>query len=195
LRADIPLCQKATVMEPGADLVCHPATRCDPVRRVAASIAREPGGALRLEYNVEGDIGRLRLPEATAAQRSDGLWQHCCFEAFLRAEGDDSYHEFNFAPSGAWAAYRFSAPRQGRESPDLAAPRIAFQRNAGTCHMTIGLPLAGLPELARARAIHAGLSAVIEDARGQLSYWALAHGAPQPDFHDPATFTWRVGPR
>jgi hypothetical protein len=28
-----------------------------------------------------------------------------------------------------------------------------------------------------------GLSAVIEDTRGSLSYWALAHPPGKPDFH------------
>ncbi|MGH8249844.1 MAG: DOMON-like domain-containing protein [Steroidobacteraceae bacterium] len=182
-------------MEQGTELVCHPATHCDAVRRIVASIAREAAGAVRLGFHIEGDIAKLRLPEASDALRSDGLWQHCCFEAFLKADGDAGYHEFNFAPSGSWAAYRFDAPREGRESPDLAAPRIAFRRRAGACDMTVDLALAALPELARAQVIHAGLSAVIEDSRGMLSYWALAHGAAQPDFHDPATFVMRMGAR
>lgn len=182
-------------MKQRAELVCHPATRCDAVRRIAASIAREAAGTLRLTYRIEGDIERLRLPEPADTLRSDGLWQHGCFEAFLRADGEGGYHEFNFAPSGAWACYRFSAPREGRETPELAAPRIQFRRRTGACDMTVGLPLAELPALAVATTVHAGLTAVIEDSRGLLSYWALAHGAAQPDFHDLATFALRVGSR
>lgn len=34
----------------------------------------------------------------------------------------------------------------------------------------------------------AGLSAVIEEAHGQKSYWALAHGSDKPDFHHPDSF-------
>jgi hypothetical protein len=34
----------------------------------------------------------------------------------------------------------------------------------------------------------AGLSAVIEEKDGTKSYWAIAHPAEKPDFHDPACF-------
>jgi len=38
-----------------------------------------------------------------------------------------------------------------------------------------------------------GLSAVIEEHDGTKSYWALDHGGDQPDFHDPACFSARLG--
>jgi hypothetical protein len=56
------------------------------------------------------------------------------------------------------------------------------------------IPLAALPELARAGHIDAGLAAVLESDDGSLSYWALAHGGEKPDFHDPASFALRVLP-
>ena len=36
------------------------------------------------------------------------------------------------------------------------------------------------------------MSAVIETDDGRLSYWALAHPAPQPDFHHRAGWTARL---
>ena len=33
-----------------------------------------------------------------------------------------------------------------------------------------------------------GLAAVIEEQSGAKSYWAIAHPADKPDFHDPACF-------
>jgi len=177
-----------------AELLIHPATQNEAIRRIAASIARD-AGALQFSYRVEGDIAALNLPAQAEAMRIDSLWQHSCFEAFLKADGNDSYYEFNFAPSGAWAAYRFAARRQDRESPELAAPSIACRRDAESFGMNVSLPLAAVPELAAAGAIEAGLAAVIEDARGLLSYWALAHAAREPDFHDPATFLCRLDAR
>jgi hypothetical protein len=47
------------------------------------------------------------------------------------------------------------------------------------------IPRAGLPEGDCA----ANFCAVIEEEGGALSYWALAHPADKPDFHDPACFT------
>lgn len=170
-------------------LVMHPASRCDAVQAVEVAITRDAPGALRISLRITGEISQLRLPAAAPALRADGLWQHSCLEAFLRADGADSYHEFNFSPSGAWAAYRFAGRRAGRTSPVMTAPTMQTKRDAGSFGLNTVIPIADLPELAHASTIHAGIAAVIEDERGTLSYWALAHGAPEPDFHDPATFT------
>ena len=143
------------------------------VQGVDVAIARDTPGALRISFRIDGEIGRLRLPAAAMALRADGLWQHSCLEAFLRADGADSYHEFNFSPSGAWAAYRFAGRRAGRTSPVMTAPAMQIERTAGSFGLSAVLPLAELPDLARASTIHAGIAAVIEDEHGTLSYWAL----------------------
>ena len=170
-------------------LLMHPASRCEAVRNIDVSISRDAAGGLRISFRMDGEIGRLRLPDAGLPLRADGLWQHSCFEAFLRADGADNYHEFNFSPSGAWAAYRFTGRRTGRSPPVMTAPAIRTERAAASFGLTAVLPLGELPDLARAATIHAGLAAILEDGHAALSYWALAHGSPQPDFHDPATFT------
>jgi len=176
-----------------AELEAHPAQPCAHLRRVTASIGvgRSPQ-VLRICFRVEGDIARLRLPERGAAQRRDGLWQHTCFEAFLRPDASVSYHEFNFAPSGDWAAYRFGAPRGDCTLPAMPAPSIRFDAGADHCTLAAELDVAAIPDLARAAALAAGLAAVIETTAGDLSYWALAHTGPRPDFHDPATFRLRL---
>ncbi len=179
-------------MPQNAELVLHPATQGGAVSGIAVAIELA-GAEMRLSYRLEGDIARLRLPESAEAMRADSLWQHTCFEAFLRPDGGDRYYEFNFAPSSAWAAYSFAARRGDRELPELATPAIASRRDAGTFEMMVRLPLDGLPELAQAAAIDAGISAVVEDARGLLTYWALAHASREPDFHDPTTFCLRIG--
>lgn len=175
------------------ELLLHPASPCDAIRHFGASIEiAAPPDELRISFRIDGAIGLLRLPGPGTALRADGLWQHSCFEAFLRADASDSYHEFNFAPSGDWAAYRFAARREGRQSPAMPAPRMEFRRAADSFELKAAIALADLPDLAQARTLQAGLAAVIEDAEGRLSYWALTHRAAQPDFHDPGTFTLRV---
>ena len=54
--------------------------------------------------------------------RADGLWQMTCLEAFLRADEAEAYREWNFAPSGQWAAYDFTAYREGMANADVSAP-------------------------------------------------------------------------
>jgi hypothetical protein len=62
-----------------------------------------------------------------------------------------------------------------------------------TCTVRVGqsmaifdaaVPIAGLPPLPW----RYGLSAVIEEEGGNLSYWAIAHPEGKPDFHAPACF-------
>jgi hypothetical protein len=170
-------------------LVMHPASRCEAVRSMEVGVARHAPDALEVSFRINGEIGRLRLPAPAMALRADGLWQHSCFEAFLQADDGGSYHEFNFSPSGAWAVWRFTGRRAGRSSPVMTAPAIRTESAAGSFDLRAVLPISELPDLARAATIRAGLTAVIEDEHGVLSYWALAHTSPQPDFHDPATFT------
>ena len=175
-----------------AELRPHPTTPCDAIHRFSAALEKEIPGRLRVRFSIEGDIDRLRLPMPEPARRCDGLWQHSCFEAFLRPDGRNPYYEFNFAPSGHWAAYRFGGRRADRSSPDLSPPVVSLERHRARAELTADISLGSFSELAAATATHAGLSAVIETDQGHLSYWALAHGGDRPDFHDPASFLLRV---
>lgn len=171
----------------------HPAHPAAAIRRFdAAAEWPASGSPLRIRFRIDGDVGQLRLPPPGVARRHDGLWQHSCFEAFLRPDASDIYYEFNFAPSGDWAAYRFAGRRSMRSSPELAAPAIRTSLLAERYELTAEIDVAAVPELAQAGTIRAGLTAVVESDSGALSYWALAHGGDGPDFHDPATFLLRV---
>lgn len=175
------------------ELLLHPSCTRGAIRRFSASIGVGASpDELQFSFRIDGAIGRLRLPECGSALRTDGLWQHSCFEAFVRADANDSYHEFNFAPSGDWAAYRFASRRSGQQSPALPTPRTEFRRTAEAFELNAAVTIAGIPDLAQARVLQAGLAAVIEHQDGEHSYWALAHRGPQPDFHDPETFQLRV---
>jgi hypothetical protein len=176
-----------------AELLQHPPPPDAAVRRIDAEHEAR-GEVLRRRFRLEGAIPRLALPAPAGTRRRDGLWQHSCFEAFLQPDGSDHYYEFNFSPSGEWAAYRFAGRREGRSLPDLPAPAIAFAAQADGCRLTADVPLAALPELARAHSLAVGLTAVIEQADGAVSHWALAHGGEAPDFHDASTFTLRLAP-
>lgn len=164
-------------------LVPHPARPSVAVSAVDVRVGRA-GGALRLDFLVSGAAALVIPPPATPA-RADELWRTTCFELFVRTP-EGGYCEFNFSPSGRWAAYRFAGYRAGMAPLDLdAAPVIVGQREAGSYRLEAQLTLPAA--VASAREI--GLSAVIEEAEGARSFWALAHGADQPDFHDPACFT------
>jgi hypothetical protein len=179
-----------------AELTSHPASPCPAIRQFAVEVDPTALPAeLVILFRIAGEVGRLRLPPSGFARRANGLWQHSCFEAFLKAGPGASYFEFNFAPSGDWAAYRFGSPRSERSSPVMPAPRMVRRDFPDGYELSATLRIAALPELARAGEILAGLAAVIEADDGKLSYWALAHGGAKPDFHDPSSFLLRVNPR
>jgi hypothetical protein len=115
--------------------------------------------------------------------RSEKLWETTCFEAFLGTPDENSYREWNFAPSGEWAAYDFGSRREGKTDAEVAAPYVRIEDNM--TWWAVGATIA--VEAGAAWAL--GLSAVLEEQDGTKSYWALAHAAgDKPDFHDPACF-------
>jgi len=163
------------------ELVPHPDLP-HPDIRISVEVTLRPA-TLGLSYRLAGAIDEIVLPAALPPSRADKLWEHSCFEAFLRAVGDEAYFEFNFAPSRQWAMYRFDRYREAmREVTELAVPRIAdlLIAEGYELHPVI-YPQTDRPSLL-------GLSAVIEEQDGRKSYWALAHPPGKPDFHHPDCF-------
>lgn len=134
---------------------------------------------LSIHYRLDADQGHLAIPDTAAPERTEGLWRHTCFEAFVMGTDAPAYREFNFSPSGAWQAYGFHAYRQGGPLAEAITPRI--ERTAGAeLDLRVFLPPQALPPGQR---LLLGLSAVIEAVDGSLSYWALHHPPGRPDFH------------
>jgi hypothetical protein len=162
----------------------HPDSRCTAATGIEVESARPRPGHLMLRYLVTGTTADLRLPPAAAPARGDELWRHTCFEAFVRASTGAAYYEFNFAPSRAWAAYGFSGYRSGMTVPrEIGAPRIDVESSGGRFELRAALALDRLPDLPSDGAWRLGLSAVIEEAGGGKSYWALTHPPGKADFH------------
>ena len=165
------------------------------VAGVAAEIARDGRGSFALRFLLRGDAVALRLPERAAPRFADELWRTTCFEAFIKPVGDPGYYEFNFSPSGEFAAYRFAGYRSGMAPrPHLADPAISIETVAGGLDGAIAPQLAWSGEEASARAWRVGLAAIVEEASGDKSYWALAHPAGAPDFHHPDCLALRLAP-
>lgn len=163
----------------------HPDTPQPLVRSLSAGAARSPVGLL-FEYRLSGNLAELALPAGGSGRRRDGLWRHSCFEAFVtRASGAaPDYLEFNFAPQGDWAAYRFGSYREGMTPLALErAPRLQARRTAEELVLTAAVALAGVTALPDGIALRVALAAVIEDGGGTLSYWALKHPPGKADFH------------
>lgn len=176
-------------------LVCHPETGTEAVHAIEARVQLLRAKSLAINYALRGDLSRLRIPSFESQRRSDDLWQHTCFEAFLGSQNTSAYYEFNFSPSGEWAAFFFHAYRNPRPpiSEDLC-PSLAVSRAEGTLVLDATIPLDHLIGLDMHEALRLGLSSVVEDDEGMLSYWALKHPPGKPDFHHPDTFILEIKP-
>lgn len=165
----------------------HPDWPCEAVRAIRAEAVRAGAGRLLLRYRLTRGPGELVVLPPAAAARTDGLWKHTCFEAFVRPADADTYFEVNLAPSGQWAAYRFTAYREGMAELDIPAPVLEWRDAADPLELSASLDLSAVPELASGP-WQVSLTAVIEEAHGRTSYWALAHPPTKPDFHHRAGF-------
>ena len=144
----------------------------------------ETGSALHLRYRVDGH-DELIVPPFAGRGRADELWRTTCFELYLQPADDTGYVEFNFSPSQRWAAYDFEDYRAGmRERPLAAEPVGELTQGERLLGLDVLLDTTQLPP----RPWSIGLSAILEEADGTISYWALAHGAGKPDFHHPEGF-------
>ena len=161
----------------------------DGVRSIHAYVNGADANMLRITYQVNGNIDKLKIPANSSPRRTDRLWEHTCFEAFIRADSDPSYYEFNFSPSGEWAAYSFRSYRDGEPiQNESCSPEIVVRREADRIELDAVVRLNRLPAIRLGSLLHIGLSAVIEANDGTLSYWALKHPVAKPDFHHPDSF-------
>jgi hypothetical protein len=173
----------------------HPDFPCPAVTAIEVEIERAAGPALALRYILTGRVADLAVPAPASSRRTDELWRHTCFEAFVRVSGPDGYCEFNFSPSGDWAAYAFTHYREGMTPVTLVAPPgIHVQLGDSSLGLSATLDLAGLTDLTAASRLRVALTAVIEDTDGVLSYWALHHADGRPDFHHSDGFTMELSP-
>ncbi len=187
-----------SILQP-LELLCHPSSPCAAVRKIEVRVRRKPG-ALALGFRLTGDLTQVRVPAPCAPRLATQLWVHTCFEAFVAIDGTNGYHEFNFAPSGEWAAYAFRSYRNGGLVADQAlaaealAPAIAARHTDAHLEVDATVPLAPLSSRHARAVLRLGLSAVVESTGGSLSYWALRHPAGKPDFHQRDAWVLRLEP-
>ena len=163
------------------NLISHPQSPPVAVRSIGVDVNADGHGGLHLRYDVSGELDQLVFASPAAPAREHRLWQRSCFEIFLKVPGEEGYQEYNFSPSGAWAAYGFSGRRAGMWDLDRSqAPLITcgIIENAFVVDVTLvnALTIPDAPMLV-------GISTIIEEKSGAFSYWAIAHPQGTADFH------------
>lgn len=157
------------------------------------------GSVLRITFRIPGDTSAVLFPEEVPPlhtkiapeRRADRLWEHTCFEVFLRAPGETTYLEFNFSPSFEWAAYQFDGHRKGMRDASVPVPAVIATAWRNRFELSARIELPGWED----RSWNLNFAAIIEEKDGAKSYWALAH-PPEgpPDFHHPSCFVLELPP-
>jgi hypothetical protein len=166
----------------------HPAFPPSSVQSVEVEISATDQCEMLLDFRVKGD--KIVIPTWQAPCRADELWKCTCFELFIGGLGSESYFEFNFSPSGRWAAYRFDSYRRGMRDLNMTIDPQVELDPARPLQLTVDLDLSEMP----GEPLFANITAVIEEEGGRKSYWALAHADGPPDFHNRDCFVASLPP-
>lgn len=190
-----------------ATLVRHPDSASS-LESIEVEFERARPRKLRVRFLAHGPMRTLQLSRwrGGGGERRDALWRTTSFEMFVRAEGEQDYYAFVFAPSRDWNAYRFTGYREGMKPARVAvsenwweqmhppepgvsqswAEHQEYGRTHGwqSAHVDLGRAL----DLPTDRPWLLGFAATIEERNGRKSWWALAHPPGAPDFHHETCF-------
>lgn len=153
---------------------------------LTGTVARA-GDRLSIHYSLAGpDQSRVLLAAAEPPVRKHHLWETTCFEFFLGPSQTDRYWEFNLSPAGHWNVYRFEQYRQGMQE-ETAFEALPFEVSIAPDRMSLAITLNLAPLVSATTPLDVAITAVIE-SDNSISYWALAHVAPEADFHQRNSF-------
>ena len=161
---------------------------------LAAGVARSQD-VLRVEFRLGGELDLIELPRTPIpreGRRRHELWRRTCFECFFAVAGEEGYVEVNLCTDHCWNVYRFSGYRHGMA--EASCPEVVVEVAATTAGLRLvaAIPLSG--QAPDELPLQAALSAVLLHRDGKKSYWALAHCAGEPDFHQRAAFVVHLPP-
>ncbi len=162
-------------------LSAHPACAVAADWRVSVGLElADDARTLSLRYQLPAT--GVRFPTIVKPRRADDLWKTTCAELFVAQSNTLSYREFNFSPSGEWAAYDFAGYRQRTDVlPELPTPGISVTIDGDVALLSVALPLDCLPAPGL-RDLCFSTTVVVQAQDGALSYWAASHSVT-PDFH------------
>jgi hypothetical protein len=173
-------------------LMCHPQSDAGGIEAIDCTATLGQGGEIKLVYRVTGALEALKIAGPAIPDRVDGLWKNTCFELFVGNSEDKSYLEYNFAPSGQWAAYQFSGYRAGMAQLETRVPIVSVAQSGDFLTVSVTLYV---PDTERHADLWVGISAVVATKSREISYWALAHPAGSPDFHHKDCFALKLEAR
>jgi hypothetical protein len=156
-----------------------------PAIQITGEIERQQN-QLSIEYKLQGQAPIIIPQIVDTPSRQGNLWEYTCCEFFLGLENSTQYWEFNLSPSGHWNVYRFLNYRQNLVE-ETAFDSLPFQVSQEKEALQLKLEV-NLSKIIFEQSLEVGISTVVEDEQGNLSYWALNHFAKEADFHQRNSF-------
>ena len=156
-----------------------------PAVKITGNIERQ-NNLLIITYKLLG-ASIIIIPETTTPIRQFDLWEHTCLELFLGLKDSTKYWEFNLSPIGHWNIFRFLDYRTNI-SEEMAFTALPFQVSPQNNYLQLNLQVNLDQIISPQQDLEVGITAVVEDRRKQLSYWALTHPAEEADFHSRNSF-------
>ncbi len=149
---------------------------------ISGTITRH-AGTLKINFELSAPLNQIIIPAlAEKPTRKNRLWEDTCFELFIGIKGTDPYWEFNLSPSGYWNVFRFDDYRKGM-TEETTFSRLPFYVTHTPDSLKMFLEIKMNELLPPDQLLNAGISAVIKNNHGDITYWALTHPGPKPDFH------------
>jgi hypothetical protein len=138
-----------------------------------------------ISYKLQGDLSGLDLGEGHPHRaRVIKLWEKSCFELFIK-NPQDSYIEFNFSPVFEWNAFYFV--KKGDELKEYAPMneiKVDVFLSDDVFQLIVEIAKEKFPAGFFGPNLEVGITSVVKDKKGSLSYWALSHCDTRPNFHD-----------
>lgn len=150
--------------------------------------------AVYISYKITGSLDELDLGDGTPVhERKIKLWEKTCFELFIK-NSKDQYIEFNFSPVFEWNCFFFN--KKGDPlSPWIKIDHIASDilLSKDIFHIIVEIKKDQFPPhfFDVKQDMSAGITSVIKNKLGHLSYWALSHEADRPNFHHFDSFKYK----
>ncbi|MFN6484470.1 MULTISPECIES: DOMON-like domain-containing protein [unclassified Nostoc] len=159
-----------------------PSNESLPNLKISGNITRN-GNQLAIRYMLEGDLKEIAifLPSNTPL-RKHKLWEDTCFEFFLGIKDSQRYWEFNLSPAGHWNVYRLDGYRQGMQE-ETAFENLPFSVHNQADGFALALDVDLDKIISANQEIEIGITTVVKDRGGSVTYWALTHLGAEADFH------------
>ncbi len=149
-------------------------------------------GLLELHYSLRGDLTQVLFPAAVnSPERKFALWEATCLEFFVAIVGHTDYWEFNLAPNGNWQVFHLNDYREGLKD-EAAINYLPFVVKQDTQELQLDLSIDLTCLFPPDTKLEMAITAVIQAATSEYSYWAVKHGGEEADFHRRADFAIKL---